>query len=109
MAKTASLRHIFVIQLFTLAAAVRPPSEARGAEAWDRAQTALRQVRMYDTMLSGYSMLSTTSHTLGLLPCASVDGCDMRSSVPQNVRRPPKCYNLQAMEHALTYLCFSRR
>ena len=87
MAKTASLRHIFVIQLFTLAAAVRPPSEARGAEAWDRAQTALRQVRMYDTMLSGYSMLSTTSHTLELLPCASVDGRDMRSSVPQKASK----------------------
>ena len=78
MAKTASLRHIFVIQLFTLAAVVvvRPPSEARGAEAWDRAQTALRQVRMYDTMLSGYNTLSTTYHALELLPCASVDGRD---------------------------------
>ena len=87
MAKTASLRHIFVIQLFTLVAAVRPPSEARGAEAWDRAQTALRQVRMYDTMLSGYNTLSTTSHTLALLPCASVDGRDMRSSVPQKASK----------------------
>ena len=87
MAETASLRHIFVIQLFTLAAAVRPPSEARGAEAWDRAQTALRQVRMYNTMLSGYCMLRTTSHTLGLLLCASVDGRDMRSSAPQKASK----------------------
>ena len=89
MAEKAREQHLFVIQLFTLAAAVRPPSEARGAEAWDRAQTALRQVRMYDTMLSGYSMLSTTSHTLGLLPCASVDGRDMRLtlSVPQKASK----------------------
>ena len=42
---------------------------------------------MYDTMLSGYSMLSTTSHTLELLPCASVDGRDMRSSVPQEASK----------------------
>ena len=59
---------------------------------------------MYDTMLSGYSMLSTTSHTLERLPCASVDGRDMRSSVPQ--KASAKWHNLQAMEHALTYLCF---
>ena len=42
---------------------------------------------MYDTMLSGYSMLSTTSHTLELLPCASIDGRDMRSSVPQEASK----------------------
>ena len=87
MAETARERHLFVFRLSTLAAVVRPPSEARGAEAWDRAQTALRQVRMYNTMLSGYCMLSTTSHTLGLLLCASVDGRDMRSSVPQKASK----------------------
>ena len=81
----------FVFRLSTLAAVapavVRPPSEARGAEAWDRAWTSLRRIRMYDTMLSGYSMLSTTSHTLERLPCASVDGRDMRSSVPQKASK----------------------
>ena len=87
MAEKARERHLFVFRLSTLAAVVRPPSEARGAMAWDRAWTSLRRVRMYDTMLSGYSMLSTTSHTLKLLPCASVDGRDMRSSVPQKASK----------------------
>ena len=53
MAKTARERHLFVFRLSTLAAVVRPPPEARGAVAWDRAWTQLRRVRMYDTMLSG--------------------------------------------------------
>lgn len=87
MAEKARERHLFVFRLSTLAAVVRPPSEARGAVAWGQAWTSLRRVRMYDTMLSGYSMLSTTSHTLELLPCASVDGRDMRSSVPQKASK----------------------
>ena len=53
MAEKARERHLFVFRLSTLAAVVRPPSEARGAVAWDRAWTYLRRVRMYATMLSG--------------------------------------------------------
>ena len=39
MAEKARERHLFVFRLSTLAAVVRPPSEARGAVAWDRAWT----------------------------------------------------------------------
>ena len=53
MAEKARERHLFIFRLSTLAAVVRPPSEARGAVAWDRTWTQLRRVRMYETMLSG--------------------------------------------------------
>ena len=39
MAEKARERHLFVFQLSTLAAVVRPPLEARGAVVWDRAWT----------------------------------------------------------------------
>ena len=47
----------------TLAGVVKPSSEARGIMAWDGARTALRQVRMYGTMLSSYSKLTSTSES----------------------------------------------
>ena len=81
MAEKARERHLFVFRLSTLAAVVSEASIGgpRSCGVGSSLDITTR-VRMYDTMLSGCNMLSTTSHTLELLPCTSVDGRDMRSS-----------------------------